>query len=61
MKLQAVNCGPLFGLVRCTSLQQRKQRGVTDVIILWRHSSLVSTSCMKWPIFCLFVAFFLEF
>jgi len=42
-------------------LQQCKRLGVIDVILLWRHSSLVSTSRMKWPIFCLFVGVFGEF
>jgi len=39
-------------------LQQCKRRGVIDVILLWRHSSLVFTSRIKWPIFCLFVVVF---
>ena len=44
---QAVkNFGLFFGLVRCTS-----EHRVIDVILLWRHSSLLSTSRTKWPIF----------
>jgi len=60
IKLQAVK---LWSVVwPCTMhLQQRKRRGVIDVILLWRHSSLSWTSRMKWPIFCLFVAVFGEF
>ena len=58
--IQAVKLWPVIW--PCTMLlQQRKRRGVIDVILLWRHSSLLSTSRMKWPIFCLFVRIFGEF
>jgi len=44
-----------------THLQQRKRRGVIDVILLWRHCLLVSNSRMKWTIFCLVVVVFGEY
>ena len=45
--IQTVNRCPLFGLVRC-SYNNASGRGVIDVILLWRHSSLVSTSRTKY-------------